>query len=102
VAGKVAHDLAAAGGVPDVDGVLEIEMGSQRSQSFTGGDSFPGGRPSDPLARVARFADSARCPQEVTGDELDDRCSNRFGQLVGDISCGWSGKLKPVGRLRRL
>jgi hypothetical protein len=26
------HDLAATGGVPDVDGVLEIEMGSQRSQ----------------------------------------------------------------------
>jgi hypothetical protein len=26
------HDSSAAGRVPDVDGILEIEMGSQRSQ----------------------------------------------------------------------
>ena len=32
VPGDVAHDLAAAGGVPDVDGVVEIEMGGQRGQ----------------------------------------------------------------------
>jgi hypothetical protein len=32
VSGDVVHNLAATGGVPDVDGVLEIEMGSQRSQ----------------------------------------------------------------------
>ena len=32
VPGDVAHDLAATGGVPDVDGAGEIEMGSQRSQ----------------------------------------------------------------------
>ena len=30
--GDVAHDLAAAGGVPDVDGILEIEMLRHRSQ----------------------------------------------------------------------
>jgi hypothetical protein len=32
VAGEVAHDLAAAGGVPDVDGVVEIEVRGQRGQ----------------------------------------------------------------------
>jgi hypothetical protein len=32
VPGDVAHDLAATGGVPDVDGVLKIEMSGQRSQ----------------------------------------------------------------------
>jgi hypothetical protein len=32
VSSNVVNDLAATGGVPDVDGVTEIEMGSQRSQ----------------------------------------------------------------------
>ena len=32
VPGDVVHDLAATGGVSDVDGVVEVEMGGQRSQ----------------------------------------------------------------------
>ena len=32
VPGDVAHDLAATGGMPNMDGVLEIEMGSQCRQ----------------------------------------------------------------------
>ena len=32
VSGDVVHDFAATGGVPDVDGVLQIEMGRKRSQ----------------------------------------------------------------------
>ena len=32
MSGDVVDDFAATGGVPDVDGALEIEMGSQRGQ----------------------------------------------------------------------
>jgi hypothetical protein len=30
--GEVARDFAAAGGVPDIDGVMEVEMGGHRGQ----------------------------------------------------------------------